>query len=144
MDLLLNHIHEGKYVNIEYDNIRFVGFGYGAHLIASYRTFFNPIHILVGYTQCIMKNMRSALLFNGFCFIDDHLKKILIDCLKVLKNRPVDIEDLTYTYFKSHFCTQQVQPGEIEMQKRINPINVEGRKVILKGILGSVNLLQSI
>ena len=36
IDLLLNHLHDENIINVEADNIRFIGFGYGAHIVASY------------------------------------------------------------------------------------------------------------
>ena len=36
IDLLLNHLNDEDFINVEADNIRFIGFGYGAHIVASY------------------------------------------------------------------------------------------------------------
>ena len=60
---------------------------------------------IVGYTAGVMENVRCALVFNGFCYIDDHLAGVVRDCLKVLKDKPCDTgEDLAYTYFKGLLC----------------------------------------
>jgi len=53
MDLLLNHLHEEEIINVEADNIKFIGFGFGAHIVASYCNFYFKYLITffkVGYT----------------------------------------------------------------------------------------------
>ena len=47
-----------------------------------------------------MFNIKAALLFNGFIFIDNHLKKMLSDALSLLTENIDNSVDLTLTYFQ--------------------------------------------
>ena len=37
LDKLINLLHDDEIINVEQDNIRLIGFGYGAHLVSAYR-----------------------------------------------------------------------------------------------------------
>jgi hypothetical protein len=86
-----------------------------------------------------ISNLRGALIFNGFLYIDDFLLKALkssIDIIETSKSK----EDVLI-YFQTIFSHRpSISEKKIKEDLDLNPITDSARAFILKGVLNVCNL----
>lgn len=134
VDSLLFYLSQQRTISLDYDDLKFVGLGYGG-LILSY------------FLSCNDEALKinSALLINGFAYLDEMIYTALLKCIKVFEECPADMPELAFDYYSRLTCTSQPYERQ-KLQERFlfNPISINARNYILKGCFESVNCSEKI
>lgn len=91
-----------------------------------------------------LMSIRCALVVNSFIFVDDFLRKMLSKAKETFENTPKNLPDVAFQYFDITFGRRQLAIENAQSRCTTNPISIEGRRVIIDGILNSINLIQKI
>jgi len=136
LDLLLYELQKKSHFLLRSDNFRLLGFGNGANILC----FFLTLH------DNSMVNLKQLIVFNPFLYIDDMLADILMKSMEVFSKFPLENPELCFLYEETFSRQMTTKPDFSNLKARFssNPISIEGRIAILKGVLENVNVAQNV
>ncbi|KRX11010.1 hypothetical protein PPERSA_03068 [Pseudocohnilembus persalinus] len=129
IDRLLYHLEETKQIDLQTESLSFIGYGYGGFILQSFLT--------QSYNN--LPNIGEIQLINSFYDLDKGFKNNLINSLDTFQNNcPDSMPELPFSFHSIFVNSIQLEEEVIKSKMEINPIKVQGRVAILKGILESI------
>jgi len=131
IDVLLCYLTENNRIH-KNDDVYLMGLGYGAHLAAT---------LLVSMADAY-PNLKGTLLINGFLEIDADIQKTCEEWINSYTNVPNDVPEVHLAHYYVMSMIQEkttllLDKDWLEKKVEMNPIKIEGRLFILKGMLES-------
>jgi hypothetical protein len=133
LDLFLYNLDRREEVNCAGDNLKLIGYGYGANIVTYY---------LANLQQAVY-SIRLALLINPFTHIDATVDSFLTQ-LEEMGTQPNFQRETLFTYFRSLVSAFPIQKEELEHLLLENPIKPEGLCALVAGCKASVDVRQMI
>eukprot|EP00347_Sterkiella_histriomuscorum_P002921 403366282 len=106
LDLLLFHLHEKNMISCLFEPYSIIGFGNGANIALYYALQVNDTN----------DNLRSILLFNGFCYVDQMLKDTINSAIDNFKKCPHDMSQMGDFYFQNLILSSDIVQRNIMKQ----------------------------
>lgn len=78
--------------------------------------------------------ITSFFVINGFAYVDDMLSDTIKNAMDVFETSPKHIVELAYEFSSYLMHSKKLTREQIQEQITLNPISIEGRISICKGI----------
>lgn len=124
VDTLLNYLEEQKAINFMKEDLFFIGFGYGANILAN----------LLGTSESSIQSVKGLLMFNGFTYLSASGKEAFERMTEVFLEIPREGSKLPFDYYSVLCSGKSLDASKLQRKMALNKITIPGRQFLLKGL----------